>query len=82
MNWRHCIHQIKKSLERNGYKPLAEELLMAEVTAGKNPNAVLQETITKLDSFKREQTEAYDLVITEAEQLRRFAKTFGIEPKP
>lgn len=80
MNWRQLIYQMKKSLERNGFARLADELLMAEVTAGKNPNAIVTEVLTKLKEFSREHEAAYYCIITEAEQLRRYAKTFGIEP--
>lgn len=72
---------MRKSLQRNGFGNLADELLMAEVNGGKNPNAIVTEVITKLQQFASENTEAYDLIITEAEQLRRYAKSFGILPK-
>jgi len=80
MNWRHYINVIKKTLIRNGFQKLADEVLMAEVTAGKNANATLKEVISKLEQFKSSEQEAYGYIVTEAEALRRFAKSYGIEP--
>jgi hypothetical protein len=80
MNWRHYIHVIKKTLQRNGFHKLADEVLMAEVNAGKNANATLKEVVSKLAQFKRNEQEAYGYIVTEAEALIRFAKTYGIEP--
>jgi hypothetical protein len=80
MNWRHYIIVIKKTLKRNGFDHLADEVLMAEVNAGKNANATLREVISKLAQFKQAEQEAYGYIITEAEALIRFAKSYGIEP--
>ena len=80
MNWRHYIAVIKKTLIRNGFKSLADEVLMAEVNAGKNANATLKEVVSKLEQFKASEQEAYGYIVTEAEALRRFAKSYGIEP--
>lgn len=65
---------------RNGYSELADQVLMAEVNAGRNANAILKEVISKLAQFRQGEPEAYGLIITEAEALRRFAKSYGIEP--
>jgi|JI6StandDraft_1071083.scaffolds.fasta_scaffold774138_1 hypothetical protein len=81
MNWRHQIQTIKKSLVRNGFKNLSDEILVAEINGGKNANAIMTEVVSKLAEFKASQEEAYNIIITEAEALRRFAKTYGIEPK-
>jgi hypothetical protein len=80
MNWRHYINVIKKTLQRNGFPKLADEVLMAEVNAGKNANATLKEVVSKLEQFKQSEKEAYGYIVTEAEALIRFAKTYGIEP--
>jgi ribosomal protein L10 len=80
MNWKHYINVIKKTLRRNGFNHLADEMLMAEVTAGKNANATLKEVISKLEQFKQSEQEAYGYIVSEAEALRRFAKSYGIEP--
>ncbi|MCW3127706.1 MAG: hypothetical protein JWO03_3364 [Bacteroidetes bacterium] len=80
MNWRFYITTIKKTLRRQGFHALADEVLMAEVTAGKNANAILKEVISKLEQFKTSEQEAYGYIVSEAEALRRFAKTYGIEP--
>jgi len=80
MNWRHYINVIKKTLIRNGFPKLADEVLMAEVNAGKNANAILREVVSKLDQFKGSEQEAYGYIVTESEALRRFAKSYGIEP--
>jgi hypothetical protein len=80
MNWRHYINVIKKTLQRNGFPKLADEVLMAEVNAGKNANATLKEVISKLAQFKQSEQEAYGYIVSEAEALIRFAKTYGIEP--
>jgi ribosomal silencing factor RsfS len=80
MNWRHYINTIKKTLQRNGFNHLADEVLMAEVNAGKNANAILKEVISKLAQFRTSEQEAYGYIVSEAEALIRFAKTYGIEP--
>lgn len=79
MNWRHYINVIKKTLERNGFRSLADQVLMAEVNAGKTPNAILKEVVSKLTEFKQSEQEAYGYIVTEAEALIRFARTYGIE---
>lgn len=79
MNWRHYIHVIKKTLQRNGFIALADEILMAEVTAGKNANATLKEVVSKLVEYKQNEHVAYGLIVTEAEALIRFARSYGIE---
>ena len=79
MNWQHYIHVIKKTLQRNGFNALADEILMAEVTAGKNANATLKEVVSKLVQFKQTEGEAYGLIVSEAEALIRFARSYGIE---
>jgi hypothetical protein len=80
MNWRHTINVIKKTLVRNGFDSLADQVLMAEVNGGKNANATLKEVVSKLAEFKRSDQEAYGYIVTEAEGLKRFAKSYGIEP--
>lgn len=80
MNWRHYIQVIKKTLVRNGFDALADELLMAEVNAGKNANATLKEVVSKLVQYKESEGLAYGLIVTEAEALIRFARSYGIEP--
>jgi hypothetical protein len=80
MNWRFYITTIKKTLKRNGFHHLADELLMAEVTAGKNANATLKEVVSKLVIFRAAEQEAYGYIVSESEALIRFAKTYGIEP--
>ncbi len=80
MNWRHTINVIKKTLVRNGYDHLAEQVLMAEVNAGRHANATLKEVVSKLAEFKQSEQEAYGYIVTEAEGLRRFAHSYGIEP--
>ena len=80
MNWRFYITTIKKTLKRQGFNSLADEVLMAEVTAGKNANATLKEVVSKLAQFRESEKEAYGYIVSEAEALIRFAKTYGIEP--
>jgi hypothetical protein len=80
MNWRFYITTIKKTLRRQGFGSLADEVLMAEVTAGRNANATLKEVISKLAQFRESEKEAYGYIVSEAEALIRFAKTYGIEP--
>ncbi len=80
MNWRFYISTIKKILQRHGYTGLADEILMAEVNAGKNANAILKEVVSKLAQFKQGEQEAYGYIVSEAEALIRFARTYGIEP--
>lgn len=80
MNWRFYITTIKKILQRNGYSALADEILMAEVNAGKNANAILKEVISKLVQFREGEQEAYGYIVSESEALIRFARSYGIEP--
>ena len=80
MNWRFYITTIKTTLKRQGFNSLADEVLMAEVTAGKNANATLKEVVSKLAQFRESEKEAYGYIVSEAEALIRFAKTYGIEP--
>ena len=80
MNWRFYITTIKKTLKRQGFNSLADEVLMAEVTAGRNANATLKEVVSKLAQFRESEKEAYGYIVSEAEALIRFAKTYGIEP--
>ena len=80
MNWRFYITTIKKTLKRQGFDALADEVLMAEVTAGKNANATLKEVVSKMVQFRESEKEAYGYIVSESEALIRFAKTYGIEP--
>jgi hypothetical protein len=78
MNWIFYITTIKKTLVRNGYEPLADELLMAEVNAGKAANAKLKEVVSKLAQYRIQEPEAYGYIISEADALIRFARGNGI----
>lgn len=72
MNYPHTLSVIKKTLIRNGFAELADELLMAEVNAGEDKKAILKEICEKLENWRDEKYEAYDYIITEAKALFRF----------
>lgn len=72
MNYPHTLSIIKKTLIRNGFPEMADELLMAEVNAGADKVAILKEICEKLEHWRDERHEAYDYIITEAKALSRF----------
>lgn len=72
MNYPHTLSVIKKTLIRNGFSELADELLMAEVNAGEDKTAILKEICEKLENWRDEKYEAYDYIITESKALFRF----------